>query len=408
MTYRDPAGKQRKQFARTLSEARTVKSSLNADVARGEYRAVSRVTFAEYAAAWIDSYSGRTTRGLRAETLRDYRKRLGLDEHGQLRVGKDGKPITTGAVAYFGRMRLAEIAPQHIREFIAHTAARTAKGQGSEREEARAITANTVRLDLAPVRALFATALEDGTIRTNPCAGVRIAMTSAEGEDDDGAVKAPSPDEYVALLDAIGEPGRLFFEFLGETGLRIGEAVALTWADVDLGACRVQVRRRWYRGSFGPPKSRYGKRAVPISPELGQRLWAMRGTRKRAVGDADFLCVSDKGRTIDQSNLASRVLKPAARAAGIDWLGLHSLRHYCATALFRRGLNAKQVQMWMGHHSPAFTLATYVHLLPDDLPASPFGSVPPTVEAPGVGNTRATEATETDREEAPLAVAQTA
>ena len=31
-------------------------------------------------------------------------------------------------------------------------------------------------------------------------------------------------------------------------------------------------------------------------------------------------------------------------------------------------LNAKQVQMWLGHHSPAFTLATYVHLFADDLP----------------------------------------
>ena len=40
--------------------------------------------------------------------------------------------------------------------------------------------------------------------------------------------------------------------------------------------------------------------------------------------------------------------------------------------LFRYGLNAKQVQLWLGHHSPAFTLATYVHLLPDDMPEIDF------------------------------------
>ena len=40
--------------------------------------------------------------------------------------------------------------------------------------------------------------------------------------------------------------------------------------------------------------------------------------------------------------------------------------------MFRRGLNAKQVQAWLGHHSPAFTLATYVHLLPGDLPSPDF------------------------------------
>jgi hypothetical protein len=41
--------------------------------------------------------------------------------------------------------------------------------------------------------------------------------------------------------------------------------------------------------------------------------------------------------------------------------------------LFRRGLNARQVQVWLGHHSRAFTLAVCVHLLSDDLPdADPF------------------------------------
>lgn len=66
------------------------------------------------------------------------------------------------------------------------------------------------------------------------------------------------------------------------------------------------------------------------------------------------------------------MFKPAARAAGVDWAGFHTLRHTCATELFRRGLNPKQVQVWLGHHSPAFTLATYVHILSEELPASPF------------------------------------
>jgi hypothetical protein len=75
---------------------------------------------------------------------------------------------------------------------------------------------------------------------------------------------------------------------------------------------------------------------------------------------------------LDPGNLHAGVLKPA-RAAGLDWVGFHKLRHTCATELFRRGLNAKQVQVWLGHHSPAFTMATYLHLLSDELPDSPFG-----------------------------------
>jgi integrase len=62
-------------------------------------------------------------------------------------------------------------------------------------------------------------------------------------------------------------------------------------------------------------------------------------------------------------------------AEEVDSSTFHTLRHTCATRLFELGLNAKQVQVWLGHHSPAFTMATYVHLLSDDLPASPFGQL---------------------------------
>jgi integrase len=60
------------------------------------------------------------------------------------------------------------------------------------------------------------------------------------------------------------------------------------------------------------------------------------------------------------------------RRAGVAWASLHTLRHTCASRLFRAGWTAKQVQMVLGHHSPAFTLATYVHLIPDDLPEPEF------------------------------------
>jgi hypothetical protein len=41
--------------------------------------------------------------------------------------------------------------------------------------------------------------------------------------------------------------------------------------------------------------------------------------------------------------------------------------HTCASLQFDRGANAKQVQRWLGHHKPSFTLDTYIHLLSDDL-----------------------------------------
>ena len=61
------------------------------------------------------------------------------------------------------------------------------------------------------------------------------------------------------------------------------------------------------------------------------------------------------------------MLRPIAEEAGAPWAGFHAFRHTCASMLFERGANAKQVQKWLGHHSAAFTLSKYIHLLGDEL-----------------------------------------
>jgi integrase len=336
VVFRDPNGRQCKRSTRTLAEARELKASLTADVKRGEYRAVSRVTFADYAGEWAKSYTGRTARGIRPNTLADYRDALRRD-----------------AVPFFGRMHLAAIEPRDIRRFATDLAA-------------RGLAPSSVRKTVAPVRALLATAFEDGLIRTNPAAGLRIAQRfEVEGES---RAKALTEDELRSFLAEVPDEWRLFLEFLAHTGLRIGEAIALTWADIDFGGRRVHVRRRLSRGAFDAPKSRYGRRVVPLAPGLTQRLWRLRG----AASDDALVFVSAKGAHIDPSNMLSRIVKPAARRAGVPWAHFHALRHTCATMLFRSGANAKQVQVWLGHHSPAFTLDVYVHLLPEDLPEPAF------------------------------------
>ncbi|MGH2853716.1 MAG: tyrosine-type recombinase/integrase [Solirubrobacteraceae bacterium] len=45
----------------------------------------------------------------------------------------------------------------------------------------------------------------------------------------------------------------------------------------------------------------------------------------------------------------------------------YTFRHTVASRLFAEGRNILQVQRWLGHHSPSFTLDTYVHLLEKDL-----------------------------------------
>jgi integrase len=386
VVFRDAYGKQRKRSARTLAEARDLKSTLTADVARGEYRAISKVGFTEYALEWMEHYGGRTSRGIREQTKRDYKDRL-----------------ERYAIPFFGRMQLAAIEPRDIKRFATYVAesplaCRTCRGEAERRLRCRTcggsgtrpgrMAPNSVRLAIAPVKALLATAFEEGIIRANPAAGVRLVVEQVEGDGEEH-VKALSEDELRRLLEEMPANWRLFFEFLAHSGLRIGEAIALRWSDVDFNRKRVSIERRFYRGSFDSPKSKYGRRKVPLSAGMAEELEA----RWLLVDDVEGLVFpSSTGTVIDSSKLMSRVLKKAGRRAGVPWVGFHTFRHTCATTLFRRGLNAKQVQVWLGHHSPAFTLATYVHYLDDDLPDASFLDE----VTGGGGNTAATSPTETD------------
>ena len=87
------------------------------------------------------------------------------------------------------------------------------------------------------------------------------------------------------------------------------------------------------------------------------------------AGDEDLVFPSLAGTPLIVENLRRRVLRPAADEGGAPWAGFHTFRHTCAALLFDRGLNVKQVQRWLGHHSPSFTLDTYVHLVDERLPA---------------------------------------
>jgi integrase-like protein len=96
------------------------------------------------------------------------------------------------------------------------------------------------------------------------------------------------------------------------------------------------------------------------------------------------------GERLRRENVYRRVLAPAAQEAGVPWMAFHTLRHTCASLLFEDGRNIKQVQAWLGHHSAAYTLATYVHLMDEgpDTPTSSMTSLPTRSCAPRASLTR--------------------
>ena len=75
---RDHRGRQVQRAARTLAQAREMRSELLADVSRGEYRSETKITLSQYAERWIATYRGRTGKGVRPLTVIEYKKDLDL------------------------------------------------------------------------------------------------------------------------------------------------------------------------------------------------------------------------------------------------------------------------------------------------------------------------------------------
>jgi integrase len=338
-------GKQRKRYARTYAEARDLKATLTTDIRRGEHHELGRVTFEAFACEWIESYQRRTTRGFRESTRVGYRRTL-----------------ETKAVPFFSKRTayLSELEPRDVRAFVAWLF--------DEKAQKRELSVATVRSHVAAVKVLLATAIEDGLIRHNPATGVRISKPGAPTIERDGAEtrRALDSDELGRFLRACSAEWEPFFLLLAMTGLRIGEALELRWRDVDFGTKRLRVRRQFYEGTVAPPKSKHGVRDIPLSPAMLRLLWPRQGASDELV------FVGPRGDRVDRAWLWRRVLEPARDAAGVPWATFQTFRHTCASILFAEGRNPKQVQMWLGHSDPGFTLRAYVHLIDDGLGDADF------------------------------------
>jgi integrase len=341
-------GKQHKSFHRTYEEAREAKGKRQA----GNSRPASRDAFEDYAIRWLDSYRGRTSRGISPRTRTIYRR-----------------DMERWVIPNFRGCRLDEVEPPDVRDFI---------GQLDE----AGLRPNSVRAILAPLKAMFATAFEDGAVRANPTVNVRIGIgrDTAEGERE---VRAMTRAELACLLGHVPEQSQLLFEFLSHTGLRISEAVGLTWENVEFGKDpRLLVRRQDCRGEVGPLKSASSRRDIPLSPGMARRLWTVRGSQ----GQTERVFTSPQGLPLSYGNLRRRVLVPAAETAGLSWVTFHTFRHTCASLLFEAGRDLKQVSEWLGHADAGFTLKVYVHLMDAGVGDAAFMD-----EAVKVGNKRATQ-----------------
>lgn len=351
-TYRDALGKQRWGTASTKRGARDRKrrreGGASIDLAQ------AKVAFGGYVDEFLTTYSGRTARGFSDSTRDRYRALLARPR------------------IYFDVVRglpLAAIRPRDVKACLQWLAQ-----QPNERKPDQLLSAATLRDSRMVLRVLFAEAVQDELVASNPVADVRVNVDTGpgSGRPEPREVRAMTRAELSRLLGFVRTDWLLFHEFLAHTGLRWGEAIELRWdRDVHFGA-RPHIKVNYQRTKTGKIRRPKGGhvREIPLSPSMARRLWQLR--QHSGAPEHALVFPSKAGTHLGRNNYCRDVLDPACDQAGLQWVTPHVFRHTCASFLFAAGRNVKQVQVWLGHADPGFTLKTYIHLIDDGVGDAAF------------------------------------
>jgi integrase len=318
----------RKSFS-TLAAAKAWRSETMVALRRGTMRAPTATTLREVWGVWLTgaregSVRNRSGDAYKPSVLRGYEASM------RLRV-----------LPELGGARLSDLTRVTVQDIV-------------DRMVVDGHHPSTIRNTLMPLRAIFRRALARGEVALNPIAAVEVPAVRGRRE------RIAPPMEAAALIAALPEEDRAVWATAFYAGLRLGELKALRDEDVDLEAGVIRVTRSWDRcEGVIEPKSRAGRRAVPIVAALRSHLAA----RKLRRGNAGGLFFSDGSRPFNRDGLVARAEK-AWKAAGLASIGLHEGRHTFASILIAAGVNAKALSTYLGHSSIQITLDRYGHLMP--------------------------------------------
>ena len=324
-------------------------------------------TVREVAAEWLEHLE--RVKGAKPSTLTDYRSIL----------AEPGVPHRRGGGRTNGRI-MAALGDRPIREVDVLQVERFLRELDRDRLSARNVNKHRQVLS-----AIFNYARRPTTyaLASNPVEGTdkrREAPPSAldfyEPEEVEALARAAAAslhrgsssgivdeDEHAARAAEDAQDAELF-RVLAYTGLRLGEAVALRWADVDFHGRRLIVRRALSGGTETTRKA-HRVRHVGLATPAAQAL-ARLASRSDFTGRDDYVFCSRLGRRLDPSAIRRR-FKRAAAGADLRPMKLHGLRHG-AGSLLAREADAVAVQAFLGH-SKLTTTERYMHAKsrPDDL-----------------------------------------
>ena len=205
-------------------------------------------------------------------------------------------------------------------------------------------------------------------IPADPGIGIRLPSRYNVSKPE-RLIEAYNVEEQTALLNVISSGRRTGYYaimLMIETGLRVGEVLALRWRDVQLNRKRLNVRNTVVRlankrQSFvqDSVKSESSRRTIPLTPEAINILERQYGRKK-----SEWVFTNDDGQRLSYEALRYQTRK-ACNEAGIEFRGEHVFRHTFATNCYHKGIDVKILSRLLGHADVNITYNLYIHLYGD-------------------------------------------
>lgn len=278
-----------------------------------EKAAATSPTVAWWATRWLDTLTHR----VRPATFRSYRR-----------------IVRTHIIPALGSWPLADLRPGDVERW-------------TDGLLDRGLRPSTVALGRRVLAVCLADAERDGRVARNVA---RLARApKVEGTTRRRALTQTEARALLLVAQDDPDAGLLVTLALG-TGARVGELLALEWADVDVDAGTIAISRTLSRHGLGPTKSHRGQRVVKLP------AFALDALRAQPRRDGPIFTTPD-GRPLIPERASER-WRALRKRAGFDGLRFHDLRGTYATLALARGAQPKALADVLGH-DPAVLLRTY-------------------------------------------------
>jgi integrase len=206
--------------------------------------------------------------------------------------------------------------------------------------------------------AVFNYAVKYYDLKGNPCAKAG-SMGKSKAEEMNFWTK----EEFMQFIDSVMDKRQSYMAFmlLYWTGMRLGEVLALTPADIDFEKRTISITKSYQRlgkqDVITPPKTRKSKRIITIPEFLIADLQDYLSSLYE-VKDTDRLLPVTK-------YYLEHEMKRGIKVSGVKKIRVHDLRHSHASLLVEMGFSPLEIADRLGHEKIETTLNTYSHLYPN-------------------------------------------